>query len=136
MVVAALIGFADTAYLTWNHYFGSGIQCILLEGCEVVLASPYSEIFSIPLSAMGLAFYVGIFVLINIVDIYQDHLSLKLLLLGSTLGFISSLILLYLQLFVIEALCFYCLTSLGTSTAVFILSVVLYKRRSNQPLTQ
>jgi len=139
IVVATLIGFVDTAYLTWNHYFGEGIQCVLLEGCEIVLASQYSEIFSVSLSAMGLAFYIGIFVLVNIFDIYRDNLSLSLLLLLGVIGFIFSLALLYIQIFVIGALCFYCLTSLGTSTIVFTSGVVLYKRRLkyfNQPLIQ
>jgi len=129
--IAALIGFADTAYLTWNHYFGEGIQCILLEGCEIVLKSQYSEIFSIPLSAFGLLFYIGIFALVNIFDIYRNNFSLKLLLLGSIIGFVFSLALLYLQLFVLRALCFYCLISLGTATIVFVLSVVLYRKESS-----
>ena len=65
IVIFTLIGFVDTAYLTADHYFGTGVKCVLLEGCDVVLLSQYSKIFEIPLAAIGFAFYVGVFILIN-----------------------------------------------------------------------
>ena len=51
-----------------------------------------------------------------------------LLVLAGALGFAASLALLYTQIFIIGALCIYCLTSLGTSTIIFIVSMVLYRR--------
>lgn len=131
MAVALLVGVADTVYLVSDYYFGTGVKCYVVEGCELVLTSSYSKIYSIPVAVFGLAFYTGMFVLANLADIYRDRVYLKLLMTGGTAGFIISLVFLYLQVFIIGALCFYCLTSLIASTTVFILSVVLYKKNNH-----
>ena len=131
MAIVALIGVADTVYLTTNYYFGNEIQCLITKGCEVVLTSQYSKIFSIPLMLLGLIFYVGIFILVNTLDIYQDsRYVLKALVVGVTIGFAASLVFLYIQLFILKALCFYCLISLVSSTTLFILVAVLLKNRN------
>ena len=131
IVIFTLIGFADTAYLTADHYFGTGVKCVLLEGCDVVLLSQYSKIFEIPLAAIGFAFYVGVFILINLFDIYRNNLLLKLLVLAGASGFIVSLILLYVQIFIIGALCVYCLVSVASSTAIFITAIFLNKNSNH-----
>jgi len=128
MLVMALVGIADTTYLTTDYFFGTGIKCLLLEGCEVVLTSPYSKMFRIPLAFFGLGFYMLIFVLVSAADIYESKLVHKAILLAGTIGFLFSLYFLYLQVFVIQALCIYCLTSLFSSTVIFGAGVVLYRR--------
>ena len=130
IAVASLIGFADTVYLTANHYMGTGVQCLLFEGCEIVLTSWYSEIFGIPLVILGVMFYGGIFLVVNIYDIYQNNLFLYLLKLGGIAGFVASLVFLFIQLFILEALCFYCLISFGSSTVIFVDSRKLHPVRS------
>ncbi|KKT81300.1 MAG: hypothetical protein UW79_C0022G0015 [Candidatus Yanofskybacteria bacterium GW2011_GWA2_44_9] len=128
ITIVALIGVADTVYLTADRYFGTGVQCFLLEGCEIVLKSPYSEMFSIPLSVFGLLFYGAIFILANIADIYRQRILVQLLFGAGVVGFIFSLYFLYLQLFIIKALCPYCLASLASSTVIFVSAFVLWKR--------
>ena len=122
IAVAAAIGVADTVYLTADRYFGTGVQCFLLEGCEIVLKSRYSEIAGIPLAVLGLIFYIGIFVLINAFDIYRNSSLLKILKTGGVVGFVASVIFLSIQIFVLKAVCIYCLISFGSSTAIFIAS--------------
>ena len=128
MAIVALVGVVDTIYLTVNYYFGTGVQCLLLEGCEVVLTSQYSEILSIPLAVLGLVFYAGIFVLVNWYDIYQERYLLKWIVAAGTVGFIASLVFLHIQLFMLRALCFYCLTSLTFSTLLFLLATILFNQ--------
>lgn len=127
LVLVILVGIADTAYLTINHYSGGDIKCIITEGCEVVLTSQYSKIFSIPLAVLGLAFYTGMFVIANLYDIYKEKYVLKLVTAGGAVGFVMSLMFLYLQLFVLKAFCFYCLTSLVSSTTIFVLAIISLK---------
>ena len=127
ITIISLVGFADTVYLTANHYLGTGIKCLLLEGCEIVLASPYSQVLGIPMAVIGLVFYVGIFILASMAEIYQNNLLVKFLVLGGTLGFAASLVFLYIQIFIIGALCVYCLVSATSSTIIFIATILLNK---------
>src|SRR3989338_413357 len=131
IMAVSLVGFADSVYLTVDHYFGIRVLCYLVHGCDVVLKSEYSQLFGVPLAIFGIIFYSCVFVIINLVDIYQKDKFVKLLYVIGIVGFIASIIFLYLQLFVIEALCFYCLVSLGSSTIIFILSILLYNRSTN-----
>ena len=49
-------------------------------------------------------------------------------------GFVASLILTGIQLFVIDAICLYCVLSAASSTALFILSFVIRKAGSGETL--
>ena len=104
--IFALIGFADAVFLTTQHYLGKIPPCTIVSGCETVLTSPYAVIAGVPLALLGALFYLAIL-------IRPSRLLVAL-------GFIASLGLLYLQIFVIKALCMYCLLSLVTSTGVFV----------------
>ncbi len=136
ILIVTLFGVADTAYLTFDHYFGEGVKCLITQGCEIVLTSQYSKIVGVPLALIGLLFYAGMFIIVNLIDIYQNKYLLKLLVAGGVVGFASSLVFLYLQLFVLKALCFYCLLSFGSSTTLLMLGVILYMKNSNQNVIQ
>ena len=134
IIGVSLIGVADTLYLILNSLYGDKVKCLLVGGCETVLTSKFSIFAGIPLSWWGLVFYVSVFLVINLFDIYSSRKWLKLLGLMSVAGFLVSVSLLYIQIFEIKALCFYCLTSFTTSTIIFILTLVLtqkYKRADN-----
>jgi len=104
--ILAIIGFADAVFLTTQHYLGEIPPCSVVEGCETVLTSPYATILGIPVALFGALFYLAI--------LFKPSRLLAFL------GFLASLTLLYLQLFVIKAICLYCLISLVTSTGIFI----------------
>ena len=133
IMAVSLIGIADTLYLILESYLGGGVKCFIVGGCETVLTSKYSIFAGIPLAWWGLGFYISVFVAINLLDIYASDIWLKLLKLMTAAGFIISLVLLYLQVFVIKALCFYCLTSFVSSTALFVLVMFLKKNETVLP---
>src|SRR5688572_25881489 len=64
MLAAALIGFADSAYLTAQHFQGVIPPCTL-EGCEQVLTSSYASIGPVPVSLLG-SLYYGLLVILLI----------------------------------------------------------------------
>lgn len=130
MAIAVLVGVVDTVYLTANYYLGSEVKCLVIEGCEVVLTSQYSRILGVPLAFFGLLFYSVMFILINAADIYRYRKLSWLMLAGGTVGFGASLVFLYLQVFVLDTLCFYCLTSLASSTVLFV-SAIMYMKLEN-----
>src|SRR3989344_4188994 len=57
LLALALIGISTTLYLPSSVYSGAAPAC-LLEGCEKVLASEYSKTFGIPLSYLGLVYFI------------------------------------------------------------------------------
>ncbi len=122
-IALSFLGFSDATYLTAKHYLGSPVTCIIFEGCEKVTTSPYSIVFGVPVALLGALYYAAILIL---AVAYWDSKRigiLKLLAVITPAGFLASLWFVYLQLFVIKAICFYCIVSAATSTALFGLGI-------------
>jgi uncharacterized membrane protein len=123
-LVFSLVGFLDATYLTIQHYRGAGLECGELWDCNEVIASQYAVIGGVPLPLLGAIYYLLIFLLS--VAYFDSKLSriLTIIALLTILGFLASLVLFYLQVFVIRALCLYCLISALSSTSLFMLAVI------------
>lgn len=122
MLALSVVGILDSFYLTITHFSQNELVCTIIKGCDVVLKSEYSEIGPVPTAALGVFFYITVFyiILLYISGKISDDLMKKLgWIFGA--GFVASLFFLYLQMFVINAYCQYCLFSLITSTLLFIL---------------
>ncbi|MDP2684540.1 MAG: vitamin K epoxide reductase family protein [bacterium] len=121
-------GLIDTAYLSTKQLAGSSIVCSIYEvnSCENVLTSEYSRLLGLPLSVWGFGYYMTIFVLALIYSASADRKFFKILFGLSIFGFLFSLRLVYLQFFVIENLCFYCMLSALFSTLIFITNSIYY----------
>lgn len=130
IATVAFIGFLDATYLTVVHYMGSELNCTNWGSCNEVTTSEYSVIFGIPMALMGAGYYLTILLLSLVYVDTKKEIILKPLLPLTAFGFLFSLLLIYLQLFVIYAICIYCMFSAGTSTTLFILSILLQKKRS------
>lgn len=122
-IITAFIGFADATYLTVEHYRGSGINCAVFEGCDIVANSEYAVIFGIPTALLGGLFYLGMLLFTIIYFDIRKKFLLYLLCLGGFFGFGFSIFLVYLQAVVIEAFCDYCMISATTSTLLFVWSL-------------
>ena len=102
----ALGGLVVAGYLTWAHYADESVLCVT-GGCETVQSSEYAAIAGIPVAALGVAAYATMLVLLAW-DSGYARLG------GATLalvGLLFSAYLLALQLFVIEAVCIWCLVN-------------------------
>ena len=129
-LLLSLVGFVDAAYLTIEHFRGDGLVCGPFWDCDVVTTSKYSEIGGIPLALSGALYYLVIFLLtVAYFDTKKDRLLLIIAPL-TVFGFLASLFLVYLQVFVIHALCFYCMISALTSTGLFAFAVIYIRKRS------
>lgn len=126
----AFIGFADAVYLTADHYFALPLPCSLTEGCDIVLNSAYSTVGPIPLAAIGAAYYL--LALLLVVYIYTNAAeklvsgAVRAVWAFSAAGVLASAFYVYLQIFVIQALCMYCLGSALTSLLLFTSASVLF----------
>lgn len=123
-VVLATAGFLDSGYLTWKHYSNTSVICRVFEGCDRVLASAYATIGNTPVALFGVFYYGFLLYLLAVYLVYKNPMFLKSFAVFSLVGFLASLWFLYLQIFVIQAFCFYCLVSAVTATGLFILSLV------------
>ncbi len=121
--VVALIGLADAIYLTAKHYSGEAVPCSIVEGCEQVLTSSYAEIAGIPLAIFGAAAYFVAFAL-AILAAFGNGRAWRLFGVQAVLMTIFTAWLIYLQAFVIEAFCQFCLLSAGTTLTLFIIYLI------------
>ena len=124
-IVVAIMGFLDSVYLTAKYFVGT-IDCSALSGCQEVLNSSYSSIWGIPTASFGVAYYLSIIIASLIYWQIQQKYSFKYLTLVPTLGFIFTLWLIYLQIWIIKAICIYCMFSALSSTILFFLSLYFY----------
>jgi uncharacterized membrane protein len=124
-LLVALIGLADASYLGITESMGVAPVCNLIHGCAIVAASPYSRMFGIPLGIWGALFYTMIagFVLWGLAVRAAPVRRYLLPLTG--FGFALSCYFLYLQAFVIQAFCEYCLLSSATSTVLFVITLLI-----------
>lgn len=120
-IVVSFSGFMDALYLSIQHFRGLPIICAILEGCNKVASSIYATILNIPVAYIGVAYYFLIF-LLALWFLTSKNRNTFFLMSGLTVvGFLASVWFVYLQIFVIKAICFYCMISALTSTMLFIL---------------
>jgi uncharacterized membrane protein len=105
--IVALAGIAVAGYLSWAHYADSAVVCIAGGGCETVQESDYAAIAGVPVAVLGLIAYAAILALIAW-DAPIARLSAAMI---ALMGFFFSVYLLALQLFVIDAICVWCLAN-------------------------
>lgn len=129
LIALAFIGIADSWYLTEHALDGSALSCGIdgLDGCNTVAQSPYSRFLGIPLAIYGMAFYVGVFVLGFLMCFRQDAWPAVLLRFLTGLGALLSVVFVLIQLFLIQAICIYCLLSALVSFLLFWLGLRLRK---------
>ena len=103
----ALAGAIVAGYLTWAHYDEAALVCVAGGGCETVQQSAYSEIAGIPVALLGLVSYAVVFGLVAW-DTSTARLAAAMI---ALVGLLFSLYLLALQLFVIDAVCAWCVAN-------------------------
>ncbi len=88
--------------------------------------APYSSIGPIPVALIGLAGYVAIFLVAWLADwwLWLDENLPELMVALTGLAFLFSLGLTALELFVIEAICRYCVVSAVIVTIMFVLAII------------
>lgn len=127
LVAGALMGFADSAYLTAQHVRGVVPPCGLLNNCEVVLTSSYATVGPLPVSAFGLAYYGLVLVLLIAYFDMRDRRILHWISWLVSAGMLGTLYLIGILVFVLHALCPYCLVSALSTTVMFIAGVRLMR---------
>lgn len=133
--IATIAGILDAGYLSYVKLTQVPIYCTPgLGRCDVVNSSPYAYLLGVPLAYFGLLAYLVILFLlifgekINLLKPYSVYLLFGI----STFGFLFSLYLTYLEIWVIKAICQWCVVSAILMTVIFICTTIrLFSRQES-----
>ena len=138
MIIAglALVGVFVALYLTLYKFGTIGHLACGFGSCERVNTSKWATFFGAPVAAWGLGFYVATLVvaIAGTSPAYVTHRGVsQLLVFMSGIGVAFSAWLTYLELFVIDAICRYCVMSAVIVTLIFIVSIMdLFASRGDE----
>ena len=120
-MLAALVAL----YLTLYKLGYIGTLACSVGSCETVQTSRWATFLGVPVGAWGVAYYVGVLAvsLAGLTPALAERRGVSQLLVGVTgVGLVFSLWLTYLELFVIHAICQWCVISAILATALFVIS--------------
>jgi uncharacterized membrane protein len=121
LAALSVAGLLMSAYLTWVHFLGVSPICLTGSGgCEAVQTSRYAEIFGVPVAMLGLAGYAGLL----LSALLRGESGALLGLFVALVSVLFSAYLTWLELFVIHAICQWCVTSAILMVASFLLAAV------------
>ena len=121
----ALAGMFVALYLTLYKLGYIGTLACAVGSCETVQTSKWATFLGVPVGAWGVAYYVGVVVvaLVGLTPSMSERLDVSRVLVGMTgVGLLFSLWLTYLELFVIHAICQWCVISAIIATGLFVVS--------------
>ena len=124
-LVLALLGLADSVYLAASYFTDSPLSCETIRGCNEVANSPYATIAGVPISTMGVLYYViavagAFFYLVKRRTVYATLLALL-----TMIGLATSVYFMYVQVVLIKAICIYCVASAIAATLMFIVAAII-----------
>lgn len=123
--ILSIIGIILASYLFYSYLTRPAFQPCYINSsinCDAVIKGPLSTVFGIPVSLIGLAGYITIF-LSSVVK------NKKLLLTMSAFGLLFCLSLTYQEIFVLKVICPVCVTCQIVMLLVFILGIRLNLKR-------
>lgn len=130
----SIIGGLVSIYMTIYKLTSNNAMCLGSGDCSTVNASPYSEVYGIPVALVGVLGYFAILALLLLknsrLPIIQENGTLAIFGLSLT-GFAFTVYLIYLEIFIIKALCPFCVASQITMTILFVVSTL---RLIRQPI--
>lgn len=117
--VLAAVGLGVAAYLAFTHYAHQPIACSGIGDCEYVNSTEYAELAGIPVAVLGAGAYAAMFALAGVAWLRGNATALAVAWATSLAGFAFSAYLTYIELYVIDAICVYCVVSACVMTALF-----------------
>jgi len=126
IAVLALLGAFIGLYLTLYKLGVIGtLACSTIGNCETVQLSRWSTLLGLPVATWGVGYWVSVLAIAiaGLQERWVDSPALGFaLLLLTGWGLLFSAWLTYVELFVIHAICIWCVTSAVLATVVFVLA--------------
>jgi len=125
--VLCLIGLGVAGYLAYMETQAVQAICGPVGDCNAVQSSPFARLFGIlPVGVVGIAGYLAILAAWFYPRLRRDRIApyMPLIVFGMTIfGVLFSLYLTFLEPFVIQAVCIWCITSAVIMTLLLLLSL-------------
>ena len=132
MTILAVVGLAIGSYLLAVRILGEAPACGPVKGCDTVAASEFATLFGLPVAIYGVGFSV---VLVGVCMTWWRLGQRRALYAAYGLGLaaiIAVAYLTYLELFVIEAICVWCVTYAVTILAGWVIATVAAWRTADR----
>ena len=130
----SLAGFFVSLYLYLYKIGRIGTIACGTGGCETVQTSPFSRFLGLEVALYGVVGYLVLLVLsMDTLRRPLAGISSRLLLILSGTGLAFTIYLTYLELFVIKAICRWCVGSAVIITLIFIVALLDWRRRAALP---
>ena len=121
LAALSVAGLLMSAYLTWVHFLGVSPVCLVGSGgCEAVQTSRYAEILGVPVAVLGIAGYAELL----FSALLRGESGVLLGLFVALVSVLFSTYLTWLELFVVHAICQWCVSSAILMMASFLLTVI------------
>lgn len=136
LVPFSLGGLGTSAYLTYSHYADQPTECAGVGSCEYVQTSEYSDILGVPVAILGLLFFIAFTALVVArlatgPDRLQWAQPIAFSMALGGLAFVTYLT--YVELFIIDAICPWCVATAAFTAACFALTAAGAARPVSEP---
>jgi uncharacterized membrane protein len=130
-IALGITAVAIAAYLTLVHYEEELLVCSVVSGCKTVQSSSYATVGSVPVALLGLIASLGMLALaVARVFVPEQRFNLSAAITGMLLfSLLYLLYLTYVELFVIDAICQWCVAYLTVTAIWFGFEVVNLRRQ-------
>lgn len=130
LALLSLPGMGAAGYLTYSHYVDEPTMCAGIGSCQTVQTSEYSAIAGVPVALMGFGYFAAIG-LLSVARLFRVPLAVDW---GTPVAFMMAVAgvafvayLTFVELFVIDAVCPWCV-AVAVMTTIS-LGLVLWARR-------
>lgn len=127
IIFAAFVGVILSIYIYHKKRSHESLVCPLNGHCETVINSKFSRFLGIPVELIGLFYYSAIslaYGIFLVVPLMATPLLTVATFVASSLAFLFSAYLVFIQLFYIRQICTWCLLSASLCTVIFGLAVL------------
>jgi uncharacterized membrane protein len=133
-VIFGAIGLLDSVYLSWVKIAHTEVYCGGSTACDTVNTSKYAEIAGVPIAFLGLGAYIVLLALSYLETrqgLFGEYalLGMFVMTLGGTL---YSFYLTYLEIYVIRAICPYCVVSAIVISLMFVIALIRLLRGNRE----
>ncbi len=126
MIALTIVGVGLASYLTYVHYAHVTVACTSAHNeCEAVQTSVYSKVAGVPVALLGLLGYIGILATLLVPENENARLATLALAVG---GFGFSCYLTYREVFSLEKICEWCVSSAILMTILMCLALWRFLR--------
>lgn len=128
--ILSLLGLGIASFLFYEYNITGPTLCPTGQGCDIVRASSYSHFFGVPIPILGIVFYLTMAIL-SVVHSHDlsKRVARRLQLLVAIIGVAFGIYLTFLEAFVINAFCFWCVLSFTIS--IIILLIIVFTGKVN-----